>query len=248
MSTPTQRLIPVKDLTLNKRFQMRVSGLNREAVDSYAEAMLNGAEFPPVTVFDSGIHLFCVDGFHRVEAHKVAQIEQINAVVLPGDEDDALAYARRFSNRKNGQRLTRADIKAIILEVIHEPGQANASDISIAEMVGVSSHVISRYRREFGLQPTEIVTTEGVTRNRIYSDYKGPTEYISSEPQINLNAPSDGGYGVLAERVGERTTQKAEELIAAVGRLNDDELSEWLKSPQREEVLRHARQLISDLA
>jgi len=51
--------------------QSRVQ-INESTVSEYAEAIQNGAQFPPVTVFFDGTNFWLADGFHRLLAHKRA--------------------------------------------------------------------------------------------------------------------------------------------------------------------------------
>ena len=58
-----------KDLELEKidiygGTQARVA-TNDEAVSSYSESMMEGAEFPPVIVYFDGAKYWLADGFHR---------------------------------------------------------------------------------------------------------------------------------------------------------------------------------------
>ena len=45
--------------------------VNGPTVADYAEDMLAGASFPPVTVFYDGAHYWLADGFHRCLARKL---------------------------------------------------------------------------------------------------------------------------------------------------------------------------------
>lgn len=46
--------------------------INQEAVQEYAEAIAQGATFPPVTIFFDGAEPWLADGFHRYHAHRHA--------------------------------------------------------------------------------------------------------------------------------------------------------------------------------
>ena len=75
----------LKSITLDSDLQIRVTGINHEAVDDYASAIKRGDAFPPVTLFKVGKELFLVDGFHRFAAHRKAGESEIEAIVAVCD-------------------------------------------------------------------------------------------------------------------------------------------------------------------
>ena len=90
------RRIPLESIQVDPAVQQRADGTSQDVVDDYAEAMRNGVEFPPLDVFsndDGPFHLG--DGFHHLEAHRLAHpdAEDIECKVHPGDRDDALLFA-----------------------------------------------------------------------------------------------------------------------------------------------------------
>lgn len=93
----------IKLSELDFGFQTRLS-MNEEAVKEYAEAMQNGAVFPPITVVGNML----VDGYHRVEAMKSLGIEETEAIVTEGDRALALSAALKV-NANHGLRRTNAD-------------------------------------------------------------------------------------------------------------------------------------------
>lgn len=85
--------LPLKAIKLDVELQPR-EDIDRDLVAAYAEAMVEGAEFPPVVVFRNGSaeHLLS-DGWHRYYAHKALDRKQIAAEVLEGDRLAALRYS-----------------------------------------------------------------------------------------------------------------------------------------------------------
>ena len=85
--------------------QTRVK-INEDAVTEYAEAMENGAEFPPVTVFHDGTDYWMADGFHRImaasrngfvdiEAEVRAPVRMRSSMRLGPTRQTAAAHQRR---------------------------------------------------------------------------------------------------------------------------------------------------------
>lgn len=87
--------------------QTRVA-LDERTVAEYADAMREGATFPPVRVFREDGKLWLADGFHRVEAATRAGITRIDAEVTDGAFIDALRFALSC-NTKHGKRVTNED-------------------------------------------------------------------------------------------------------------------------------------------
>ena len=87
--------------------QTRVA-LDERTVADYADAMREGAEFPPVMVFEESGTMWLADGFHRVEAAIRAGQAHIEATVTSGTFVDALKHALKC-NTKHGKRVTNED-------------------------------------------------------------------------------------------------------------------------------------------
>lgn len=105
------------DATPIKLAQVRTDGgtqmraeISEERVQEYAEALQDGAEFPPIVVYFDGNDHWLADGFHRLGAFAQARKTEIPARVFDGSLKDAIGYALR-ANAKNGQRRTKHDLR-----------------------------------------------------------------------------------------------------------------------------------------
>lgn len=169
-------------IRLDQEIQVRVGGLNGEAVRAYTAILENEGELPPITVYrgehDDGYWL--ADGFHRYEAHINAGKVNIMAFVRDGDRDDALEFAES-ANLEHGLALSNEDKKNILhrrLERGHE--WAQWSNGALARVLGVSSMTIKRWVDEFATITNVIVDrsatigADGKTRN---------TENIGNTPR-----------------------------------------------------------------
>lgn len=85
-------------------------GIHDDVVEEYAEAMQEGATFPPIVVFHDGEKYFPGDGFHRMKAAETLGLLDIEAEVRKGGRLDALWFALS-ANRAHGIRPTRADVR-----------------------------------------------------------------------------------------------------------------------------------------
>lgn len=123
--------------------------IDAEAVSDYADAMEEGAKFPPVVVFHDGKQFILADGFHRVMAAERNNCKEIAAEVHNGTKTDALKYALG-ANSAHGLKRTNADKRCAVLMALKEwPKVSNAE---IARICAVSDVMVADVRRS---QPQE---------------------------------------------------------------------------------------------
>lgn len=139
--------IALDSVVIDKTLQVRLSGLNSDTVEQYAAAMKKGEEFPPIVVYDTSDGLILADGFHRHTAADMAGVKTIEAQIIVGSYDDALWYSRYVANRKNGQRLSRADVERVVEYTLRDPKLAAQSNRQLGEMCGCSHVTIKRFRQ-----------------------------------------------------------------------------------------------------
>lgn len=124
--------------------QARVA-TNDEAISSYADAMLEGAQFPPVIVYYDGSKYWLADGFHRFLAAQRNEAGSIASEIHEGSRTDALRHALG-ANATNGIYRSNAD-KRNACEVALEEWP-NMSNAVIAELCKVSPDLVRRCRLE----------------------------------------------------------------------------------------------------
>jgi len=84
--------INIADVRVNGGTQSR-SSIDRGVVSDYAEAVRDGATFPPITVFFDGASYWLADGFHRYEAYSAAQVYDVPADIRQGTQRDAILFS-----------------------------------------------------------------------------------------------------------------------------------------------------------
>ncbi len=143
-----------------------------ETVNSYAEAMTEGAKFPAVVLFGTKDKCWIGDGWHRVMAAEQIDALDIPAEVLPGGKDDALWYAMG-ANKAHGLPMKRGDVKrAVELAVKTWP---NKSQQEIANQIGCSQGTVSKAMAEL-IPRNKLV----IPATRIGADGKSrPTSYAT---------------------------------------------------------------------
>lgn len=120
--------------------------LNEDVVAEYAEAIIAGANMPPVTVFHDGKAYWLADGFHRFHAHRKARAVEIAADVIAGTKRDAILYSVG-ANTDHGLRRTNADKRAAVQTLLADKEWKTWSDRQIAEACGVSVPFVGAIRR-----------------------------------------------------------------------------------------------------
>ena len=181
--------VPLTEICQNG-LQIRVA-IDERTVNDYAEAIQNGAKFPPVIVFhslavpppgeirmpsdfrrsppaDAEDVFWLADGFHRVEACRRVGRKTVKADIRAGDKTDALRYALS-ANSAHGLRRSNED-KRNAVKVAWENrlvlfGVDNPSSVLIAEICGVSHPFVnSQLVTVTGCRPSSTVGKDGRER------------------------------------------------------------------------------------
>jgi len=149
--------VKISEIRLDGDTQAR-QALSTETVVLYAEQMKEGAEFPPVVVFNDGSNMWLADGFHRYFACMRIGASEINALVKQGTVIDARIYS--FSaNGDRGLSLTAADVRANIIKMLSMEETKSWTDTQIAKHVRSSSMTVGRIRASMGEEAQAPVRT-----------------------------------------------------------------------------------------
>jgi hypothetical protein len=132
----------IKDGGAQMRVEMRI-----ETIHDYADDMLGGAQFPPITVYFDGTDYWLADGFHRVEAARKIECEHVAAEVRQGTARDAILHGIS-ANATHGLRRTQGDKRRAVEKLLKDPEWARWSDRKISETAKVDHKTVGRIRRE----------------------------------------------------------------------------------------------------
>lgn len=193
--------IPLEQVNLFGGTQTRLK-TNDDAVESYADEMMRGTVFPPISVYFDGTTYWLADGFHRFLATKRNGTATISAEVQPGGRTEALRHALG-ANATNGVYRTNGDKRNAVEIALEEwPEQANPV---LAELCRVSVELVRNCRQQMqkaGRIP-EVITVTG----RDGRNYPGAVE---RQPRGKTEAPSSekgggggGGGGGFAKGKGD---------------------------------------------
>lgn len=138
---------------------------NQSVVDRYAEAIAEGAVFPPIVVFKDPQPArpvyYLAGGFHRTLAHKQAGLETVLAEVHKGTKEDALLYALG-ENHSHGLPRTDEDKRNVVRICLEDDvyGWSDKSDRWIAAKCKVSPTFVGKVRRQWEASQLSTVTVE----------------------------------------------------------------------------------------
>jgi hypothetical protein len=118
--------------------------IDEMVVSDYAERMIAGDRFPPVTLFRDNGENFLADGFHRVHAARKARFKTIAADVRQGSRTDALKFSLQ-ANHAHGLRRSSEDKRFATSLALRE--FPHLSDRAIADLVGVDHSSVASVRR-----------------------------------------------------------------------------------------------------
>lgn len=123
-------------------------------VEEYAQAMGDGAVFPPVVVFFDGTDYWLADGFHRCEAHAVCGLVDIDCDVRQGTVRDAILHSVGV-NAAHGMRRTNADKRRSVMRLLEDPEWSQWPNRQIARQCAVSLDMVNRHRDSMAPQLNE---------------------------------------------------------------------------------------------
>ncbi|MCA7960944.1 hypothetical protein LGM14_25915 [Burkholderia multivorans] len=68
-SNQSARVLWLKQAEIRREISLQTRvGIDMATVEEYKEALLSGAEFPPIVVFFDKLYYYLADGWHRYEA------------------------------------------------------------------------------------------------------------------------------------------------------------------------------------
>jgi hypothetical protein len=189
-TTPTVIKMKTADIDLTHAIQTRVRS-NPEIVEEYAELMRENVPFPRIRGVQGVDGIFrLVDGFHRLEAAKLAGIEEIDVEVWQGDRHRALELALK-ANNGHGLRRTNAD-KRRSLEIAWKEYPEWTSN-RVAELCGVHGQLAHRVREEMVAQGhlSDSSNSKRVGRDsKNYPEIKEKRTASGSSPAEGQSAPT----------------------------------------------------------
>lgn len=172
----------ISKIRLDGGTQNRVH-LNEEAVSEYADAITEGAQFPPVTVFFDGSDYWLADGFHRYHANGRIGALSIEADVHNGTKRAAILHSVGV-NASHGLRRTNADKRKAVETLLNDEEWGQWPQKKIAEACGVSREYVSRVSNELSASCDR-------SQDRIKTVDRGGKQYQQNTSNIGKTAKHD---------------------------------------------------------
>ena len=170
----------ITQLKIELQTQSRVN-INQETVAEYADAMMDGAKFPPVTAVYDGKYYYLADGYHRYFAAKKAGLDDIECDVMNGTLRDAVLFSVGV-NSTHGLPRNNEDKRKAVMTILDDVEWAEWSDAIIAKKCHVSSAFVGRVRKAINLESTsrKYVNKHGTVVSVNTQNHGRPTQ--ASEP------------------------------------------------------------------
>jgi len=185
--------------------QSRVN-LNMFTIEDYAQAMRNGAQFPPIVVFKSEEKVYYLaDGFHRHAAAVTAGFEEIECDVRDGDRRAAILYSVS-ANATHGQRRTREDVNRAIGMMLRDSVWGNLTNNAIAKHINCDPKTVAARRAELEkageIEPLEVRVAADGRMMDISKIGDGPQELptksmLDEKPSMHPSIPDDDELAVV---------------------------------------------------
>ena len=139
-------ILKINDIIPDSEINQRVEGIDLMFVAEYAEAMERGDKFPPIKACYDGEKYFVWDGFHRVEAAKLASIGTVEVDVQEGTRDDAIELACS-ANADLGNHRSNATKRRQVETMLRR--KSDWSDRQLARWCKVSHEFVRKLRGGF---------------------------------------------------------------------------------------------------
>jgi hypothetical protein len=234
------KVMNIGAIVMDERLQSRVE-INEEVVSEYAEAILDGAEFPPVLIFFDSINYYLTDGYHRLLAHKRAEKVSILCEVRPGSITDAIFHSTGV-NTSHGMRRTYADKRKAVMTLLDDFEWRDMSNSQIAKHCRVSPTFVSDLRKGVGKDTGDTVKYTSPT-GKVMEKKKAPGR-AAKEPELKEPAKQDQPTDINEQReeaidflLAENEELKARVAVAAMeGTPEEKQAATELINELREEL------------
>jgi hypothetical protein len=208
--TPVE-LIPISAIRIDGSTQSRAA-TSAATVAEYAEAIKEGAEFPPPVLYrDEDGNYWPGDGHHTILGYQRAGRDEVPSRVRSGTQRDAILHSVA-ANAKHGLKRSNADKRHAIEIMLDDPEWSQWTERQMAKACNVSHTLVANIKRERysttvdeqDADPGNIATPRSTTsiesqpRPEEIADHNKPDEANDPEdcdderPEEQKTAPSAG--------------------------------------------------------
>jgi FtsZ-binding cell division protein ZapB len=234
------KVMNIGALVMDERLQSRTE-INEDTVSDYAEAILGGADFPPVLVYFDGISYYLTDGYHRLLAHKRAEKVSILCSVVQGTLRDAVFHSTGV-NTDHGMRRTYADKRKAVMTLLDDFEWEGMGNGQIAKHCHVSPTFVSDLRKGVGKDTGDTVkytSPSGKLMEKKKAPGRAPKEPELKGPEIKPEQPAqdDQNQEAIDMLLAENEELKARVAVVAMdGTPEEKQAATELINELREEL------------
>jgi hypothetical protein len=174
--------VPLEAIRCDGGTQPRAE-LDLDFIEELKNLVIDGHELPPVDLWYDGTMYWLSDGFHRHEAYLRADKNTIPATIHAGTQADA-QWASYAANQTHGLRRTNEDKARAVQAALRHPYCKGLSARAIADHIGVSNDMVSRYKIQ--------VSSDDTSKPKTVTGRDGKT-YPASRPAPVAPGPEDDG-------------------------------------------------------
>lgn len=163
--------LELSSIRCDQRAQPR-EHLITDITHAYAEAMADGAIFPPLVVFHDGKSNWLADGFHRRYAAVSLGLVEFACEVRNGGLRDAILFSCQV-NSAHGVARTNEDKRRAVTKLLLDGEWSKWSDNEIARRCAVGNDLVRIVRKE-------VVTSGNASEKRTYTTKHGTTAKMNT--------------------------------------------------------------------
>lgn len=150
----TKKTLKIDQIVADPALNVRAGGVDKELAKQYAEIL---DQLPPVEIYEVNGENILVDGFHRLQAHVVRELDEIPANVETGKTRAQAEDRAAEANTKHGKPLTIDERHTAIRTLLrHKHSQSET-----ARRLGVNQQLVNLLAKADKLQRKH--GTEGLT-------------------------------------------------------------------------------------
>lgn len=164
-----RRMLALDEIILSDELYPRTH-TDFRTVKTYAEAMLQGATFPPLTVVEDQGTYYLLDGWHRHAAWKQVGMGKIPVKIKDISRDQWFAVALA-ENTKHGRPLTQKEKVTAILRL----RRSKVKDADIGELLQMTTEYVHRLI-ETKAAITDVETGNGIALKPALAEVKTKIE------------------------------------------------------------------------
>jgi len=196
--------------------------LDLNHITTLKEAIEDGAELEPVTLFYDGENYWLADGFHRCKASEESELEDIHCIIHQGTRRDAVLYSvGANAEHKAAKPRSRADKRRAVMMLLHDPEWSQWSNVKIAEVCKVNEKTVRNIRTKL---TSDIRSDNQESKIRTYRTKHGTTATMqvgnigkATTPESMAQGKTEKKDALTVDNNGDNTKVATPEQMAQAG-------------------------------